>query len=201
MGLVSGSASFVRFSVEGDLPENGLDFITDRITAFSFVDIDDGYDEYSIGWVSVMNMFDSSFRYSSHFVGDYVVVSLRIDERKVSPSILKKCVAKEEERIKREKQIPKISRSMRVEIKERINSELVRKSIPVPAVYDFCWNLSESAILFFTTNKKAHVLLEDFFKECFGLLIKQQIPYTIAEHVMDEDVIDRLPLIKPEPFA
>ena len=52
MGLLKGTASFVRFSVLGELPENTLDFIADRVVAFSFQDIDDSYDEYSIGWVS-----------------------------------------------------------------------------------------------------------------------------------------------------
>ncbi len=53
MGLLKGSASFVRFTVDGDLPENPLDYIAERIALFSFQDIDDTYDEYSIGWVSV----------------------------------------------------------------------------------------------------------------------------------------------------
>lgn len=200
MGLVSGSASFVRFDVEGELPENGWDYISDRVKSFSFVDIDEGYDEYSIGWVSVINMFDSSFHYSSFIVGDYVVLSMRIDERKVSPAILKKFVVKEEERIKLEKQIPKIPRSMKVEIKERIHTELVRKSVPVPAVYDLCWNLSEGTVLFFTTNKKAHVVLEDFFKESFGLLLKQQIPYTIAENLLNDEKKGSLDSMRPETF-
>ena len=87
MGFLSGSASFVRFSVEGELPENALDFIADRVIAFSFRDIDDTFDEYSIGWVSVLNMFDSQFKYASYAAGDYITLTLRVDERKVSPAI------------------------------------------------------------------------------------------------------------------
>ena len=41
MGFLNGSASFVRFSVEGELPENFWDFVAERIMAFSFKDIDD----------------------------------------------------------------------------------------------------------------------------------------------------------------
>jgi len=201
MGLVSGSTSFVRFGVGGELPEQSWDFIADRVASFSFVDIDDGYDEYSIGWVSVLNMFDSSFRYGSYGVGDYVVLSLRIDERKVSPAILKKFVLKEEERIKQEKQIPKLARSMKVEIKERVHTELIRKAVPIPVVYDLCWNLSDMILMFFSTNKKAHVLLEDFFKESFGLLLKQQIPYIVAEQIMDDQQEDGLESMRPDTFV
>lgn len=201
MGFVSGSASFVRFGIEGELPSNIMEFIADRIASFSFRDIDDTMDEYSIGWVSVMNMFDAGFRYASFVNGDYVTISLRVDERKVSPAILKKFVQKEEERIKIEKQIPKIGRTLKAEIKERVQAELIRKAIPIPAVFDLCWNLSESTVLFFTTNKKIHAVLEDFFKDCFGLLLVQQIPYVTAEHLLDDEQTERLASVNPEIFV
>ena len=41
MGVLSGSASFMRFSVEGDLPDQFWDFVADRVAAHSFQDIDD----------------------------------------------------------------------------------------------------------------------------------------------------------------
>lgn len=198
MGFTNGSASFVRFSVEGELPENSLDYIADRVIAFSFRDIDDTYDEYSIGWVSVLNMFDSQFQYASYAAGDYITLTLRVDERKVSPAILKKFVQKEEERVKLEKQVPKLGRAQKVEIKERIRTELMRKAIPIPVVYDLCWSLSESTLYFFSTNKKAHAVLEDFFKESFGLLLRQQIPYVVGEQLLDEDGLDRLARITPD---
>lgn len=201
MGFLKGSASFVRFSVVGELPENSLDFIAQKVIAFSFQDIDDTYDEYSIGWVSVLNMFDSQFAYASYVAGDYITLTLRIDERKVSTAILKKIVQKEEERVRREQQVPKLSRSMKVQIKERIRTELMRKAIPLPSTFELCWNLSDSTLLFFSTNKKAHAILEDFFKESFGLLIRQQIPYTTAEHLLDEDLQEKLERLSPEIFV
>ena len=200
MGFVKGSASFVRFGVEGELPASPLEFIADRVAAFSFKDIDDTYDEYSIGWVSVLNMFDAKFQYASHICGDYVTLTVRMDERKVSPAILKKVVQKEEERIKKERQIPKIGRSLKVEIKERVHTELLRKSVPLPSIFDLCWNLSDSTLLFFTTNKKAHAVLEDLFKESFGLLIRQQIPYITAEQLLDEDQARNLASMSPVVF-
>jgi len=198
MGFIRGSASFVRFSVEGELPENLLDFLADRIASFSFVDIDDNYDEYSIGWVSVLNMFDSDFNYASYMNGDYITLTLRVDERKVSSAVVKKFVQKEEERVKIEKQIPRISRSMKVEIKERITTELMRKAVPIPSIYDLCWNLSESTVMFFSTNKKTLALIEDFFNDSFGLRLKQQIPYVVGEQLLDEEDQEKLARITPE---
>ena len=192
MGFIKGTASFVRFAVEGELPENIWDFIADRVVAFAFKDIDETYEEDSLGWVSVLNMFDTEFDYASYAAGNYVTLSMRLDERKVSSAIVKKFVQKEEERIKKEKQLRKIPRSMRVEIKERIQNELMRKALPMPAVFDLCWNLENSTLLFFSTNKKAQALLEDLFKESFGLNLKQQIPYLCGEHLLDVDDVDKL---------
>ena len=201
MGFLNGSASFVRFSVEGELPENFWDFVAERIMAFSFKDIDDTYDEFSVGWVSVQNMFDSDFKFASYASGDYVTLTLRIDERKVAPAILKKFTQKEEERIKKEKQIPKIGRAVKIEIRERIQNELMKKAVPIPAIYDLCWNLSDSTLLFFSTNKKAHALLEDLFKETFGMLVVQQIPYYMAERLLDDDGAQRLAALTPDIFV
>lgn len=200
MSFLKGSASFVRFTMEGELPDNTLEYLLDRIISFSFEDIDDNYEEYSIGWVSVLDMFDSEFRNASWIAGDYITISLRMDERKISPAILKKYIAKEEERVRQEKQIPKLSRAAKIQIKERVHTDLVRKSIPIPSVYDLVWNLSSNTLMFFSTNKKAQVLLEDHFKETFGLLIRQQIPYTTAESLLDEEALVQLESLSPDIF-
>lgn len=201
MGFIKGTASYVRFGVEGELPENIWDFIADRVVSFAFRDIDETYEEDSLGWVSVTNMFDTDFEYASYAAGNYVTLSMRLDERKVSSAIVKKFVQKEEERVKKEKQIQKISRSMRVEIKERIQNELMRKALPVPSVFDLCWNLEDSTLIFFSTNKKAQALLEDLFKESFGLTLIQQIPYLCGEHLLDEDDAEKLARITPDIFV
>ena len=198
MGLLSRTSTFVRYSVEGQLPEKFWDFAAERIAQFSFKDIDDTFDEYSIGWVAVDNMFDSDFAHASYAVGDLVVLSLRIDERKVSPSLLKKFSLKEEERIKKERQLPRLSRSQRVQIKEDIRLQLVKKALPLPSVYELSWNLSNNTILFYSISVKAQSTLEDFFKECFGLSIILQVPYLAAANLLDHSEQERLKDIQPE---
>ncbi len=198
MGLLSRTTTFVRYAVEGELPGNFWDFAAERIAQFSFRDIDDTFDEYSIGWVAVDNMFDSSFAHASYAAGDYIVLSMRIDERKVSNALLQKFSRKEEERIKKEKQIPRLSRTHRVQIKEDIRLQLVKKSLPLPSVYDLCWNLADNTVLFFSTSAKAQSVLEDFFKECFGLTIILQVPYLTAARLLDAAEQERLQDLQPE---
>ena len=198
MGLLSGTSTFVRYSVEGQLPDKFWDFAAERIAQFSFRDIDETFDEYSIGWVAVDNMFDSSFAHASYAVGDQIVLSMRIDERKVSPTLLKKFSLKEEDRIKKERQIPRLSRSQRVQIKEDIRLQLVKKALPTPSVYDLSWNLADNTVLFFSISSKAQSILEDFFKECFGFTVILQVPYLAAANLLDDSQQERLKEIQPE---
>jgi hypothetical protein len=201
MGLLSRTATFVRYSVEGQLPENFWDFAAERIAQFSFQDIDDTFDEYSIGWVAVDNMFDSSFAHASYAVGDYIILSLRIDERKVSKTLLNKFSLKEEERIKKEKQIPRLSRSQRLQIRQDIQLQLAKKAMPLPAVYDLAWNLADNTVLFYSISPKAQSVLEDFFKECFGLTIVLQVPYLAAAHLLELAELETLNELQPEIFV
>jgi DNA recombination-dependent growth factor C len=201
MGLLSRSASFVRYAVEGDLPENFWEFASERIARFSFKDIDDSYEERSVGWVSVLNMFDSEFAFASYAAGDNIALSLRIDERKVSPKLLKKFCLKEEERLKKERQIPKLNRTQLLEIKENVKLMLMKKAVPMPAVYDLCWNLAEGTLLFFTTSQKAQETLEEFFRDTFDLSIILQVPYLVAEHMLAAGEQDALADISPSIFV
>ncbi len=200
MGLLNGAASLTRFAVEGDLPSSPWNFIAEQISRHSFRDIDDTIDEYSVGWVSVANMFDASFAYGSHAAGDYVVLTLRVDERRVSPAVLKKFCQKEEERIKREKQIPRLARAARIEIRERLQAELLRKSPPIPATYDLCWNLADGIVLFFTTSKKTIALAEDLFKETFGLALVLQIPWLTGQRLASGEAERNFDSLQPAVF-
>lgn len=200
MGLLAGSASFTRFTVEGEVPENFWDFVAQRVAEHSFQDIDETIDEYSVGWVSVADMFDSEFAFSSYAAGDYVVLSLRIDERKVSPAVLRKFTTKEEARLRQEQGVRRLSRNVRLEIKERIRAEMVRKSPPIPAVYDLCWNLSENTLLFFSNSRKALALLEDLFRETFELSLIMQIPWNNALQLTDPATAEKLAELQPAVF-
>lgn len=200
-GITATSSTLTRYAVNGELPENFWDFAAKRIKAFAFRDIDDSFEERSVGWVSSVNMFDSSFEYASYAAGDYIAMAIRMDERKVPAAVLKKYLEKEVERVKKERQVPKLSRSHRLDIKENVKLQLTKQTAPAPAVHDMTWNLSEGTVLFFSTNKRAREIFEELFKETFGLTLAIQIPYAIAGRFLDEPGRDRLSNITPSIFA
>lgn len=201
MGILSRSGSFVRYAVEGDLPENFWDFAAPRIADHSFRDIDDTYDERSVGWVSVAGMFDTDFSRAPYAVGDHLVLSMRIDERKVAAKILRKFCLKEEERLKAARQLPKLSKAQRGEIKENVQLMLLKKALPAPAVYDLCWNLAQGTILFFSANQKAQEQFEELFRQTFELGVILQVPYLVAEHLLPAERRGALADLEPAIFV
>ena len=70
--------------------------------------------------------------------------------------------------------------------------------MPAASVYDLCWNLAESTLLFFSTNPKAQSALEDFFRESFGLTIILQVPYLAANRLLGHGDEERLQELRPE---
>jgi len=129
--------------------------------------------------VSPLDQFDTSR--PALILGDYVVLSLRIDERKVPGALLKRLIAKEERRVRIEQQVPRLSRGMRREIKEHIYTELIRTARPVTTVVDVVWNVVEGRILFFSTSGTPLEIFEDLFKRTFGI-VPQAVP---LEHTDD----------------
>lgn len=184
MGLTSGSANLVEFEVIGDLPDSKWDFAKERIRTFGFQDIDDTYDEYSIGWVSPLDMFVSEFESEDSGI---IVASMRIDERKVPAAVIKKAVGKAFKQEMESRQIPRLGKGVKADIKVRVVTELVRKAEPVATVVEMVWDMERREVFFFSTNRKMQALFEDFFKECFGVMLQQRIPYTIAESMDDVD--------------
>lgn len=161
MSLFSGAVNIMELAV----PET-VEFTEKKLSQWQFQDIDDTYDNHSAGWVSPLDMFDVANL--ALVLGDYVVLSMRIDERKVSSALLKKLVAKEERRVRIENQVPKLSRAQRVVIKERIRTELVRKAKPTSITVEVVWNVTDRRLFFLAVPGASLEVFSDLFKQTFG---------------------------------
>ena len=163
MPLMNGTVSFVELAVPID-----TSFDESRVRSRAFIDIDDTYDEVSIGWVNPTDMFSTAIPFL--VLGDYVVLSMRIDERKVPGALLKKLCAKEERRIRIERQVPKLSKGMRAEIKSRIATDLIRKAAPVTTTVDVVWSVNAGRVWIFSTSSSVTEIFLDLFDQTFKVI-------------------------------
>lgn len=186
MGLFDKSASVTRFRVAGELPGvDPLGFIREKMKAFAFRDIDATTDMGSVGFVSIMDFLDAEFKHDMIF-GDYVVATMRKDERKIPGAVVKKlCAKKVKERLE-ETGLPRLSRSQRMEIKEAVTAELVAKTVPSPELFDWFWDLGRNEVVLFTTSTGPIELFRDVFEKAFGITLTQEILCTVMARRIDE---------------
>ena len=184
MGLYSGSASYVRYKVEGEVHGNLKEGVFLRLKECTFRELDElsGRDR-SIGWVSAENMASIAFD-DLHFAKDpYIALSLRIDTRRIAPLTLKAALLREEMIYKKRTNKERLSRKEKDLIKEQVKSSLTKKALPVPVLYDMCWNTATGILLFFSTNKKANAEFMDFFLSTFEMMLTPLFPYELAQTI------------------
>jgi DNA recombination-dependent growth factor C len=182
MGLYSGSASYIRYKVEGEVLGSLKETVLLRLQECSFKELDglSGRDR-TIGWVSAENMASISFD-DLHFAKDpYIAISLRIDTRRIAPLTLKAALLREEMIFKKQTNKERLSRKEKDLIKEQVKNSLMKKALPVPVLYDVCWNTTTGILLFFSVNKKANAEFMDFFLSTFELALAPLSPYELAQ--------------------
>jgi len=176
MGLLKGNFSFMQFSVDGQLPQAFSNFVNNRIKANSFREVNKSTEEKRMGWVSVTDILDADFEKANYALGDYLIFSLRIDRKMISPKLMKLRVMEEERRILAETGKPRIGKHMASDIKEKVHLELLTKLDPVPSFYDVCWAVGQKTIYFSSLADKVADDFVDLFKKTFSLGLKRILP-------------------------
>lgn len=182
MGLYSGSVSYVRYSIaDEDVPENVKDFVAKKLKEFFFREIDAGsLNEKSMGWVSAENMA-STFFDDLHFAKDpYLAFSLRIDVRRVPGLTMKASLLREEIKYKKSSGLEILKKKDKDMLKEHVRQDLTKRALPVPGIYDICWNTATGSVLFFSTSKSANDEFVTFFHRAFGIKLTRLAPYDLA---------------------
>lgn len=191
MGLIYGSGSFTRFLVDGALPENYMEEISIMISRYAFRNLDEDTDqERSLGWVNILDMFDSKFAAMGYFKEPCIAMSWRVDVRKVPSKALMQYCRETENKIKETEELEYLSKKHRQEIREGVRIKLLKRAIPRSNTYDMIWNIHTGVLIFGSTNNKLCDEFTEFFFNCFGLHLKAIFPYSIALQVLEEEGIE-----------
>ncbi len=204
MGFLSSSVSFTRYRILEDVSQDLWLKLPDLLLDYSFQDIDHTADERSFGWVSIDNMLDNKWATASPFKGEYIAFALRLDTRRIPPAVFKKHfnIALEEQRLQNKKQNKAfLSRDQKREIKERVRSQLLSRTLPVPAIFDVIWNMSSNIIYFASIQDKAKSLFEELFIQTFELHLEPATPYFWALHLLGSEYKHNLDKYKPNIFV
>ena len=191
MGFISGSASVTRFLISGSLSENYTDEFPERISRYSFRDLDESSDEErSTGWVNIMDMFDSQFIGKDFFFDPYIALSWRVDVRNVPGRALKQYSRKAEEEIKRMEDAEYLSKRQRQEIREGVLIQLRKRAIPRSHTYDMVWNLNTGMVMFGSLSNRICGEFAEFFFKTFELHLTPVFPYSMAHQGLEKEGVN-----------
>ena len=89
MGFLKGSVSFTKYQIQGEFPADYREDYPIQIQRHAFRELDEtSPDERSIGWVSIYDLLDNQLAGQEYFLDHYIILSFRIDNRKVPAQAL-----------------------------------------------------------------------------------------------------------------
>jgi len=198
MGLLKGGFSFARFHVEGDLPQDFLNFINKQIKANSYRETQKSIQEKQMGWVSLTDVLDTDFEQANYVLADYLIFCLRIDRKLISPKLFKLKILEEERRYLAENDKNRINKQTAAGIKEKVSLELMERQDAVPSFYDVCWALRQNTIYFSSLADKVADDFVDLFKNTFLLNLRRLLPQENLPLAKNNESIEGISLIGRE---
>ena len=187
MGLINGSCSLTRFIVEDTVPDDYLETFPGFIQRYSFKGFDESSDaERSIGWVNIMNMFDSNFSRMQYLKEPYLAMTWRIDVRNVPTKALKQYSLEAESKVMEMEELEFLPKGKRKEIKEMTRLGLLKRAIPTSRIYDMIWNLDKGYVLFGGASRKLCDEFSSFFHKCFNLRLGSVYPWLTASRFLEQ---------------
>lgn len=175
MPLLKGSLTGRRFHVVGAVPEDFRTSFPALLQGHAFhAPASPIAREQIVGWTFANDLFGVDFdRLDAWLFNQYAVLGVRV-EQKVLPSrllqgLLKTRLAAWCQEHKRER----APASVRTEIRELLEDELLAKSLPRVNHHEVIWNLVEGWVLVGHASDSVIDLVKNLFKKTFGLRLQE----------------------------
>ncbi len=184
MGLMSRSASIMRYRVKGEIEGSFWDAVEAGVRNGSFKPVESTGDETGLGWTSLEDFTDFEFRGSSYVRGNYVALSLRLDSVRVPSRVLEMEFKKVSRKVMEQMGTKRLSSGQRRELKERLKESLKQKVFPSIQTFDLIWDTSKSLVYFGSHSVKARERMEEHFKKSFGLSLLPLLAFILGRELL-----------------
>lgn len=199
MSARRGSLTLTRLFVKGSPPRDFrhkyLQSI--RLRVFQPLKPEEGNIESS-GWCVMERPFDLEFDAGKVYENSYVMLGLRIDRYRIPGSLIRAQMADEEQKLLSKSGKNRLSRSERLELRDKIVMKLRKRFTPSTRALDMVWNVDEGVVLFFTHSRRVIADFSALFEKTFGLQLDEDSPYLAAERAkLPEKLHKRLSQVEP----
>jgi DNA recombination-dependent growth factor C len=200
MGASSGSATYLRFLVEGEPPKDYATKFEQAVEARRFLPLSAAGTD-GMGWVPIDDPFDDELpitRDRFHF-GHLIVLAYREDKLSIPRARLNHLVKQRQRKVEEEGK--KVTRALTKAIKEAVLSELRQKTMPRSRVMDLMWDLDRREVRIFGRGPMARENATACFERTFGV---RAVEATYATRAFAMDLSKRarsvLENIEPDEF-
>ncbi len=196
MGVYANTVSITQFTVTGDMP--GVDqfqWFSKKLSDRGFQTIENSTEESAEGWTLVDKPDDSTFDVPSYFWRDnFIVFTLRRDQRKIPAAILKSHTGRQEAVfLAQNPNLRRTPKHKRDEIKELVQLQLMTKCLPVPLTVDVVWDLKSGTLTLYSLGTKVIERFEDIFRKSFEGFSPVIIhPFARAQKLLTGQMLDSL---------
>jgi len=196
MGVYANTVSITQFTVTGELTKSELfEWFSRKLSDRSFQSIENSTEESSEGWAQVDKPDDASFEIPSEFWRDnFIVFSLRRDQRKIPAAVLKSHAAREEGLfLAQNPNLRRAPKHKRDEIKEQVQLRLMTRCLPVPSTVDVVWDMKSGILTLYSLGTKVVERFEDIFRKTFEGFSPVIIhPFARARKLLSGQLLDAL---------
>jgi hypothetical protein len=196
MGVYANTVSITQYTITGDLPKHDqFQWFSENLSNRGFKSIENSAEVSSEGWTQVDRTDDASFAAPSDFWRDnYLVFSLRRDQRKIPAAVLKSHAGREEGAfLAQHPNLRRAPKRKREEIKEQVQLRLLTRCLPVPSSADVVWDQRSGILTLFSVGSKAIERFEEIFHKTFEGFSPVIIhPFARARMLLDGDMLERL---------
>jgi recombination associated protein RdgC len=186
MAILSGALTVRRFHVVGDVPDGFRETYRDRLNEFAFVEppVERGK-EPTEGWCQVHNLLDTAFDDFDRWLHvPYATFALRTDKKALPAKLLTATVRKRCEAWCEERGVERCPASVKSEIKETLEAEWLKRTLPRVTTTECVWNIDGKYLLLHSLSEGVAERFRKRFFQTFGLKL---VPFSPLDWLEDED--------------
>lgn len=178
MSILTGRLSARRYRVLGDVPDGYWESFGRQLSEFSFLEPPGKTPPVRVeGWANVSGLLDIDFGdLNTWSFGDYIVFSLRIDERKVPANLLRAKTKKLAMAWCEEHGTERAPSSILTELRDQVKEELLRRALPKMRTFEVAWNVTQGYCLFGNLSENVNDVFRKRFHGTFGLQLEEDKP-------------------------
>ena len=201
MGILSGAMSVRRFRIEGDMPAEGItDWLRDGLQDQAFLEspVEVGKEERE-GWVLCHNLLDTDFTDVNRWLyNDVAVFALRVDKKTLPAKLFKAHLEKRVEAWCEEHGMERCPRSVKDELKERLEIEWLKRALPRVGLTEIAIHLTEGFCIVHSLSDNVAERVRKRFHASTGLKL---VPWSPLEFVLDDDLREAMLDTVPSDFS